>query len=920
MIQESQIASKYSHFLRRSFHGHPDWQRWVEERLNLSVTAEQIEALFVELSGQSNQEKWSEDQIMWNLRKLRQKVMLWLCLRDLNHLASLSEVTMAMTTFAERAIKFVSTYSEIELATQFGRPKRKNGDGMPLWILGMGKLGGKELNVSSDIDLIFIYEEEGETQGAKRSLSHHEWFLRLGRQIIKLLNEYSEDGFVFRVDMRLRPNGESGPLVCSLDMLEEYFLIQGREWERYAWIKSRLVYPIEEATMHGLPPILYSLVRPFVYRKYLDYGVIKAIRDLHRQIRNEANVRAVKHPERIFDIKLGQGGIREIEFLAQMFQLLRGGVEPRLRLRPTLNIIHELAELQLIEQELAVDLVKIYTFYRQVEHRLQWRNDAQVHHLNNEIEELQHLSESMGFSEPRDFLRTITHYQEKIKKTFADTIFSEKEQTEAVIVNEPLLAQSPKFTKRLEIIRAGNKYTLMSDAAKHNFENIIKVVILLKPDPPENVLIDFLDFLEKISRRAAYLSLLSEYPIAIKRVIQLFESSKWSVQYLVRYPHLLDEILVKNTSINLIENPGNYWKDWLRVLQRRLDAVSAEENATELMMNILRDAHHAEIFQILLADLGIGLNQRLSVEKVSDQLSQLADLIITETLERIWKQMSQRFGYQEHFSSLGFGVIAYGKLGGKELGYGSDLDLVFIYDEDISTLPKDDVPERYIQLVRKLITWLNTSTSSGIIFDIDTRLRPNGESGLMVTSLKSFEKYQFNDGNNTAWIWEHQALSRARYCSGDVRVGDSFEKIRAQVLSKERDINHLRYEVIEMRKKIHLGHPNLTKLFDIKHDEGGMVDIEFIIQFMVLAHAYQWPKLIQNIGNIALLNEFAELKLIDDSLASQVVKAYRLFRQSQHRLRLDGISPARIELENNLELASSKDAVIQLWQSVFLKL
>ena len=565
-------------------------------------------------------------------------------------------------------------------------------------------------------------------------------------------------------------------------------------------------------------------------------------------------------------------------------------------------------------------LVKIYTFYRQVEHRLQWRNDAQVHHLNNEIEELQHLSESTGFSEPRDFLRTITHYQEKIKKTFADTIFSEKEQTEAVIVNEPLLAQSPKFTKRLEIIRAGNKYTLMSDAAKHNFENIIKVVILLKPDPPENVLIDFLDFLEKISRRAAYLSLLSEYPIAIKRVIQLFESSKWSVQYLVRYPHLLDEILVKNTSINLIENPGNYWKDWLRVLQRRLDAVSAEENATELMMNILRDAHHAEIFQILLADLGIGLNQRLSVEKVSDQLSQLADLIITETLERIWKQMSQRFGYQEHFSSLGFGVIAYGKLGGKELGYGSDLDLVFIYDEDISTLPKDDVPERYIQLVRKLITWLNTSTSSGIIFDIDTRLRPNGESGLMVTSLKSFEKYQFNDGNNTAWIWEHQALSRARYCSGDVRVGDSFEKIRAQVLSKERDINHLRYEVIEMRKKIHLGHPNLTKLFDIKHDEGGMVDIEFIIQFMVLAHAYQWPKLIQNIGNIALLNEFAELKLIDDSLASQVVKAYRLFRQSQHRLRLDGISPARIELENNLELASSKDAVIQLWQSVFLKL
>lgn len=914
------IAKENSQYLTRWFTARPDWQEWVAQQQSKPLTNQSLEALVNEARLSLFDREFDEALLMKVLREIRQKTMLWIGVRDLTNQASLGEVTEVMTRLAELTLELATDCLTKELGAKHGLPMYPDGRQMPLWIVGMGKLGGRELNVSSDIDLIFVYEDDGETVGGPKSLSHHEWFSRLGKRIIKVLSELTSDGFVFRVDMRLRPNGDSGPLVCSLNMLEEYFMIQGREWERYAWIKGRLVYPLKDAGEQGLPVTFDNVVRPFVYRRYLDFGVIAAIRELHAQIRHEANLRASNFPARAVDLKLGQGGIREIEFLAQMFQLIRGGREPILRGRPTLTILNSLVQLGLMDKESSQELQDAYVFLRRAEHRVQWWDDAQIHYLPTDPEAQERIAKSLNYASKEEFYAELDKHQTIVKNAFASAFVLEGEYSNSDELSTWVLSDefSENLRQQWNSLQNSARYRAMSDGAKKNLIKIFKKAIELSPSGGEATILELLKFLETISRRSSYLSLLTEYPYAVEKVIQLIEASKWGINYLNRHPHLLDEILVTHEKFTPETDPKSYWENWRINLQRRLDDIAAgESNPQELMMDALRDAHHAEIFQILLADLGIGRPQALPVEAVSDRLSALADVILEETLSRIWQELAKKYGFNNDFTQSGFGVIAYGKLGGKELGYGSDLDLVFIYEEAYSPLDKDVIAERYATLVRRLIMWLTTATSSGTLFDIDTRLRPNGAAGLMVSTVEAFEAYQLRDGQNTAWVWEHQALSRARFCAGDPRVGENFDDIRGRVLSQSRDKVELQKEILEMRQRIHDGHPNLTGQFDLKHDSGGMVDIEFMVQFLILAYADQFPALLGNVGNIALLKIAGGVGLIPEDLSLKVAQAYRLLRQLQHRARLDGADKSRIHEDNMTpELESARNSVKELWALV----
>ena len=429
----------------------------------------------------------------------------------------------------------------------------------------------------------------------------------------------------------------------------------------------------------------------------------------------------------------------------------------------------------------------------------------------------------------------------------------------------------------------------------------------------DQTLLRFFDLLEAIARRSAYLSILAEYPRALLNVLDLLKASQWGAQYLTQHPHLLDHLLHSGTEKALIEQPEEYWREVRATLNMRLDDVMTGGDDSEQAMDILRVTHHNEIFITLLADLGIGVDEPLTVEKVSDHLSALADLMLQTTFERVWPGVAQKFGLSKDLLAP-FAIISYGKLGGKELGYASDLDLVFLFQAAESDYAAQEI---YALLAKRMINWLTAFTSTGSLFEIDTRLRPNGSAGFLVTNADAFKKYQMREGDNAAWVWEHQALTRARFSAGNPAVGLEFDLVRSEVLSQHRNTNQLRTEILEMRRKVHAGHPNISAEFDLKHDSGGMVDIEFIVQFFVLAYSHQYPQLIGNLGNIALLRIAGEVDLIDHKIADSVGNAYRLLRMRQHRLRLDGAEKTRINLENEPELSAARAAVMALWLEIF---
>jgi glutamate-ammonia-ligase adenylyltransferase len=927
--KQMDLLERHSTYARRWLSARPDWVEWLHSCGHKKIEAQDIRDLLSACRKPKESSEFDEAQFMAELRLARQRLMLWIAFRDLNGMASLEEVTHSLSLFAQLAVSEAITLIRSDLQVRFGLPwSRVTNTEMPLMVVGMGKLGGLELNLSSDIDLIFLYEHEGETVGAEKSLSNHEWFTRMGKRLITCLAEHDANGFVFRVDMRLRPNGDSGPLVCSLDMLEEYLLVQGREWERYAWIKGRLIAPLPGTNAYlYCEKELEQLIRPFVYRRHLDYGVIASIRDLHAQIQLEADKRSSGRQGRSRDIKLGRGGIREIEFLAQMFQLMRGGTDPRFRVRPTLEVLDLISQRGILPASEVEDLQSAYIFLRRLEHRLQVWDDQQTHYFPDDEESRTRLAQSMMQSGQNldldQFLAELDRHQNNVARLF-EKAFSLDDSARLDLA--PLALDwapdelvFPETLARWQMWVESPKQKQLPEKSRLIFNNLMRQAAQSIQDDDASLvhaditLLRFFDLLEAIARRSAYLSILAEYPTALSNVLALLKSSQWGAQYLTQHPHLLDHLLNSRTEELLIENPDEYWREVKANLHLQLDDVMADGDGSEQAMDILRVTHHTETVITLLADLGIGVKQALSVEKVSDHLSALADLILQITFERVWPSVAEKFHLPKS-SNPPFAIISYGKLGGKELGYASDLDLVFLYQADETDYAASEV---YGLLAKRMINWLTAFTSTGSLFEIDTRLRPNGSAGFLVTNSEAFRKYQLREGDNAAWVWEHQALTRARYSAGNIEVGLVFDDVRAEVLSQQRHVDQLRNEILEMRGKVHAGHPNISGEFDLKHDAGGMVDIEFIVQFLVLAYSHQYPQLIGNLGNIALLRIAGELGLIPAKAAQAVGNAYRSLRALQHRLRLDGAEKTRISIEAHPEMLLAKDAVVSLWKEVF---
>jgi glutamate-ammonia-ligase adenylyltransferase len=921
------FLERHSTYARRWLNAQPAWVDWLKVQGAKKIDLPGIQELLQDCQIGSLDGVQDEMRFMANLRLARQRLMIWLSFRDLNGMASLDEVTHGLSHFAELAVSHSIAYIREDLKDRFGVPWSKSSDvEMPLMVVGMGKLGGLELNLSSDIDLIFLYEHEGETTGGPKSLSNQEWFTRMGQRLIKLLAEHEQNGFVFRVDMRLRPNGDSGPLVCSLEMLEEYLMVQGREWERYAWIKGRLIAPLPGTPIHAqCQKELDQLIRPFVYRRHLDYGVISSIRDLHAQIQREAEKRSTGHQSRSRDIKLGRGGIREIEFLAQMFQLMRGGTDSRFRVRPTLQVLELIRKCHILPADQIDILRDAYIFLRRLEHRLQVWDDQQTHYLPDDESSRTRFAEAMvgadQSSSAVEFMRELDHHQNQVARLF-EKAFSLDDSERLNLTPlapdwEPDEKYFPQSLLRWKIWIESPKQKQLPEKSRLIFDNLMRQAAQsLKTDGGEHIdqtLLRFFDLLEAIARRSAYLSILAEYPKALANVLALIRASQWGAQYLTQHPHLLDHLLNSRNEKALVEQPEEYWREVKVNLNLQLDDVMADGDGSEQAMDILRVTHHTETFITLLADLGIGVEKPLSVERVSDHLSALADLILQTTYERVWPSVAQKFGLSQDLYPP-FAIISYGKLGGKELGYASDLDLVFLYQAGESDYAAQEV---YGLLAKRMINWLTAFTATGSLFEIDTRLRPNGSAGFLVTNAAAFKKYQMREGDNAAWVWEHQALTRARCSAGNASVGLDFDAVRSEVLSQKRNIDQLRSEILEMRGKVHIGHPNSSGEFDLKHDSGGMVDIEFIVQFLVLAYAHQYAQLIGNLGNIALLRIAGDVGLIQKLSAASVGDAYRLFRAHQHRLRLDGAEKTRIKLDDEPELVSARNAVETLWLEIF---
>jgi glutamate-ammonia-ligase adenylyltransferase len=849
------------------------------------------------------------------MRRLRNALIATLIERDLAGSADLDEVVTAMTRFADFAIARHLQVLMTEQVALHGMPVGSESQ-LPqnMIVVAMGKQGGGELNVSSDIDLIFVYPEQGDTLAGpgQKSLSNHEFFVRLGRKLIGVLAEVTQDGFTFRVDMALRPNGASGPLAASLAMVEEYLIVQGREWERYAWVKARAV--TGEA---GDIALLTAIVRPFVFRRYLDFGVIDAIRGMHAQVRAEVNRQERLHPDRSNNVKLGRGGIREIEFLAQVFQLIRGGRDADLRERSTRKTLRLLGERELMPPDAVTRLLAAYTFLRNLEHRLQYVDDAQTHTVPAGAAERTALAQMMGLPDAATLIAALDATRAYVAGQF-DQMFADKvnadpgdlpsmdvgadagEHDSRDIVAERLAAlgfDDPQDgAARLVSTWQAPRLQSLGDASRTRLLGLINRALPLiaaittqaHVGSQAATLGRLLDFFEAIARRSAYLALLTEYPHTLERVIRMMHASGWAATFLTRHPILLDE---------LMDDRNSAMPDAKAIEASLHVELAAVAGDTERQLDILRETHHAALFRLLALDLA----GEFTVERLADHLSALADAIVAATIAAAWNTIATR-----HRAVPRFAVIAYGKLGGKELGYVSDLDVIFLFDDD-----DQEAPSNYAKLAQRFITWMTAHTPAGILFDIDTALRPDGASGMLVSSVQAFERYQLG----AAWLWEHQALTRARFCAGDAAIGVQFEAIREQVLRIDRSARtvELAHEVAAMRQRMRDAHPNRTALFDLKHDRGGMIDIEFIVQYLVLRHAAAYPQLTINVGNIALLQRFAALGLIDAALATEAAEAYRAMRRLQHQMRLQGQDNARVAPSL---VQAHADCVVKLWQAV----
>ena len=843
------------------------------------------------------------------LRITRQLVLERLLCLDCEEKASVVVVTGAMTTLAEFALNAACLDVQKALDAQHGAPMTAKGQRARLFVVGMGKLGARELNVSSDIDLIYVYDQDGETVGnaeGRGRISNQEYFAKCVRSIYSLIGDATEHGFVFRVDLALRPNGNSGPPAVSMGALEEYLHVQGREWERFAWLKSRVIAPLD-AVKDGSAQSLRSLVLPFVFRRYLDYNVFDSLRVLHRQIREHAAKRSAGRPERTNDVKLSRGGIREIEFIVQLLQVVRGGQFPELRTRSTQDALQRLTKAGLMPKAAADSLSAAYDFLRRVEHRIQYLDDQQTHVLPTQDNDLDWIAQTMGCIDSRQFLSLLDTHRELVAQEF-DTLLGggdtacktggcRKSAPESVDFEEVLAHLPEKFRERVALWRGHPRVMALREESRNRLIRLVARTGRWLQDGRvnEDAAVRIADWIEPLLRRESYLALLLERPTVHERLLRMLGAARWPARYLLKHPGVIDE-LASNEILKERFSAADFERDLER---RRTSLQITGEDDDEALLNLLRRAHHAEVFRTLARDI----EGTLTVEQVADDLSALAEAVLRITTGWCWDRLKNR-----HRETHQFAIIAYGKLGGKELGYGSDLDIVFVYQDD-----DERAGEVYATLVRKLINWLTVKTAEGDLYEIDTALRPNGNSGMLVTSFEAYANYQQQRGSNTAWTWEHQAMTRARFVLGGEPLRARFDAIRAAVIVSHRDTPSLRTEIMTMRDKVRAAHPVKGANFDVKHSPGGMVDAEFAVQFLVLSQGLTHPELIANAGNIALLERAQACGLMADNLGHAAADAYRELRRVQHRARLNEeptqVTPPALQAE--------RDAVLALWSAVF---
>jgi glutamate-ammonia-ligase adenylyltransferase len=806
-----------------------------------------------------------------------------------------------VTLFAEVAVRAAVDAAHHDLAGQHGEPDR----GERLLVVGMGKLGGGELNVSSDIDLVFLHGAEGETAGP-RPLSHHEFFTRVGKRAIALLADITADGFVFRVDMRLRPFGDSGPLVSSFAALENYFIGQARPWERYAWLKGRV--------LNGPGAEVSALVRPFVYRRYLDYGLLESLRDLHGRIQAEASRRG-----RTDDIKVGAGGIRECEFCVQLFQLIRGGRDAGLQLFSTRGALAALGERGLMPPERVDALGEAYTFLRRLEHRLQYYEDEQTQALPTSDERRAAIAAAMDFADWPAMMAALDRHRANVQEAF-NALFERRATGGTTALEARLtdpqgaidekgleedlratgLADPAPVAARLSAFVRSRRYHNLSAASRARVERLLPgaMAAAAREDGRPETAARLLDLIEAIDRRESYFALLDEYPQVLARATRLAARSRWAARLLARHPILLDELTRTAASFTATD-----WATERRVLLRECAALGED---TERLMDQLRHFKQRHVLRLAIADI----EGELPVMALSDELSALADLLLDVVLGLASRAV---FGGEAPTAPPGFAVIGYGKLGGKELGYGSDLDIVFLFDETSEAAQAPNVDryhhaERLARVAQRVNTWLTSHTSAGILYETDLRLRPDGASGLLVSSFSSFRDYQLK----RAWTWEHQALTRARYCAGDAALGARFEALRREVLAAPRDAGKLKTEIAAMREKMRA--EVKAGPLDLKHIAGGIVDLEFAVQALVLTESGRHAPLLDNRGNHTLLKRAGEMGIVPMALAAAAADAYLEHRARAHAAALNDEEQVLIA---EGDLAAEREAVRTLWQTVF---
>ena len=846
------------------------------------------------------------------LRILRQLVLERLVVIDCDEQAPLASVTRAMTDLAEFALDIACAEAAATLDAEHGPPLGPDGQRARLWVVGMGKLGARELNVSSDIDLVYVYDHEGETAGAqgRGRITNHEYFAKAVKILFALVGEPTEHGFIFRLDLALRPNGNSGPPVVSLGALEDYFMVQGREWERFAWLKSRVVAP-RGAVEDGSAQQLRAVVLPFVFRRYLDYNVFDSLRVLHRQIREHAARRSAGRPERANDVKLSRGGIREIEFIVQLLQVVRGGQYPELRTRPTLQALQRVAAAGLMPEATAQSLASAYEFLRRVEHRIQYLDDQQTHVLPNgsrddDDGDLAWIARTLGFADCCPFLHELDGHREFVAQEF-DTLLGGTGEckgcqgpkgTKAPPDLEALQQQlPPQLRERVAQWARHPRVLALRDDARARLARLVARTgqWLEEGRVSEEAALRMADWIEPLLRRESYLALLWERPGVHERLLRLLGAARWPARYILQHPGVIDELASEQLFSERFD-PREFEQD---LEQRRRALTITGEADDETLLNLLRRAHHSEVFRTLARDL----EGCLTVEQVADELSALADSVLRVTSRWCWERLKQR-----HREEAQFGIIGYGKLGGKELGYGSDLDIVFVYEDD-----DERAPEAYGAFVRKLVNWLSTKTSEGDLFEIDTALRPNGSSGLLITTFDAYANYQQQRGSNTAWTWEHQAMTRARFVCGMPQLAPRFDAVREAVITAPRDVDGLKREIVAMRDKVRAARPVKSGRFDVKHSPGGMVDAEFAVQFLVLSQSAQHRELVPNVGNIALLQRAEAAGLLPAGLGAEAARAYRELRRVQHQARLNE-EPTQLP---DGAMAAEREAIGALWRAVF---